>query len=872
MTKVFKLQTAFTAGEVSPRIYSRVDLAQFTTGLETCFNFIVLPYGGVYRRPGTKYVTGNKSNSAVSKLMRFEYSNEQAYVLEFSDTRLRFFTQQGKVLQSRGITNGDFTSGISGWSNSSSGTGSISHDAGNLRLALNGGGAGNEARAIYSTNLTYIGTSAYTLTLDVYSASVTVKIGTSSGGTQIATSTVTTGTAKTVAFTPAANYAQIYITLESSGTATVDNVSLTNPVYEIDTEYLTAGLSDIRSAQSFDTMYIVDGTNPPKQLIRYTSDKWVLSDFTFDEPPYLDMNGTTTTFTPSGTSGSITITASASTFASTDVGRAIRYLAGPDSTDATVYTGTGTQTNFDIPFYPQGTSDVEVYLVAATGVRTLQTVPANYSITDGQVDMVSAPSTSEKLLIQRKNTGSGKWGWATITGYTSATQVSATVEREFGGTNASVYWRLGAFSDTTGYPKTVCLHEGRLWFGNTDTQPQTFWASEVGVYNNFQPDNSLLKGDVDDSTSFTFTLGANKSQSIAWMGSKGNAILIGTSNGVYSVRPSASGAISATNITARKEIDIPCAQLDIAETFNQIIFIERLKKRIYSLTYSFDIDSFRPQELTLLSEHLGQVYTFEEVAYQDIPSKVLWVRRSDGKLLSCTYVPDQNVIGWGRHAIAGTDTEVESICTITGENFSELWMSVKRTIDSSTKRYIEYLTEEFFNDDKEDATFADSCLQYDGSSTTTITGLGHLEGQTVTVLGDGAVQSDKTVTSGSVTITSSSKATIGLGYTSELRSLNVEAGSMGGTGQGQLSRIFECTVRFFETLGGKVGYNNSTTETLQYRSAGGLMDTSSDIYSGYKTLKFPHGYEQDIKVYVSQSQPLPMTLLGIVYKANISDN
>lgn len=871
MSKIFKIQSSFTAGEISPRMYSRIDLAKFSTGLETCVNFLILPYGGAYRRPGTKYLAAAKSNSASSRLKAFEYSNEQSYVLEFCDEHIRFFTEQSKVLQSRGITNGSFTSDISGWANASSGTGSISHDAGNLRLALTGGGASNEARAVWSTNLDYYGTSAYTITLDVFTSSVVVKVGTTSGGSEITSATVTTGTAKTVAFTPSQNYAQLYITLEASATAGVDNISISSPVYEIDSPYDTTELSELRFAQKFDTLYIVHGSHAPMQLVRYSSDKWVLSEIDFDEPAYLDENTSAITMDPAGVTGSVTITASSASFASTDVGRAIRFKSGEDSTDAQVYTGTGTQTNFDIPFYPQGASDIEVYLVAATGVRTLQTVPTNYSITDGQVDMVTAPSSSEKLIVQRANTGSGEWGWGIITAYSSTTQVTVSIQKDLGGANASLMWRLGAWSDTTGWPKSVALHEGRLWMGNTATQPQTFWASKIGVLTNFQPDNALYKGDVDDETGFTFTLGGNKSQAITWLAGKTNMV-IGTTNGIYSVRPSSTGAISALNITARKEVDIPCEFKEPAETFNQIIFIERLKKRIYSLTYSFNIDGYQPSELTLLSDHLGQVYTFEELAFQDVPSRVLWVRRSNGTLVACTYLPDQEVIGWTRHTIGGTSPVVNSLCTIAGEAFSELWMNISRTINGSTKQYVEFLTEEFYNDDKADATFSDSSLKYTGASTSVITGLDHLEGQSVSVLNNGSVESNKTVSAGSITLTNAStKAIIGLSYTSELRSLSIETGTMSGTSQGQISRIFQSVVRFYETLGGKVGYDSSNMETLPYRSPGDLMDTSSTLYSGYKILEFPYGYDNELKLYVQQPQPLPMTVLGVIYKAVISD-
>ncbi len=745
MGKLRKGQISFTAGEISPRLAVRNDLAKFDNALEECLNFVVSPYGAIYRRPGTQYVAAAKSNSNSSRLVSFEYSDDETYVLEFSNGKMRVFADQAQVL------------------------------------------------------------------------------------------------------------------------------SLGSP-YELNIPYSNSELADLRFAQSFNTLYVVHGDYAPREIVRVAADNWTINTVAFDEPAFQDENTTSTTLTPSGTTGSITVTASSATFVSTDVGRAIRYKAGPDESDRTIYTGTGSQTYFDIPFFPNASTDVEVYLVATNGSKTLQTNPSQYSVSNGQVVMTSAPTVSQSVIIQPKNVGSGEWGWMTITAYSSSTSVTASVGRELGGTVASDEWKLGAWSPTTGYPSSITIHEQRLWLASTETQPETFWASEIGVYTNFQPDNALYKGGVDDSTSFTFSIGDSKVPHIQWMAAKG-AMLIGTANGIFSLQGVNGAAISALNIpSVRKQTDVPCAFKPVAETQNEVLFIDRNKRRVYSLGYQFEIDGFKADDLTLLAEHFGNESTIEEITFQG-STNIVWVRRADGSLLSCTYIKGQDVNGWAQHTIAGTNAAVESITVISGAVYDEPWISIARTIGGGTVRYIEYLHDQFFLNDKADAKFLDSMLTYSGSSATTITGLTHLNGETVSILANGNVHPTKVVSGGSITLDYAvTKAQIGLAFNSSAQTLDLSGGSVIGTSQGAISRINQYSIRFFETLGAKVGYDSTNPDLIGFRGVNDPMNSSPPLFTGYKSGSFPQGWKEAYKVYLIQDQPLPMSVLGIVVTANVTDN
>ena len=874
MAIVNHIQNSFSGGELDPKLLGRTDLEKYKTGLSTLYNFLVSPLGYVYRRPGTKYIGSVKTPAAKSRLIDFEYSNEQAYVLEFVNLGLRFYKDQGQILQGRDLNNGSFTSGVSGWTSRIAGTGAVSYDSGNQRLTLTGDSTGNEARAYQS--IENLGVSTYVLSVDVFTANTRLRIGSSVGDSDILNQVLAPGTSQAVEFTPLTN-GTTYFEFECLATSSVDNISLNSPIYELNTDFTQAELEDIRFTQSFDTLYLCHENHPPKQLQRLGHDNWVLSDITFTEPAYLDINTTETTIAVSSSAlGTTTISASAPIFASTDIGRAIRYRSGPDKSKTVNYIGTAAKTYYDIPFFPQGVNDVVVNFIESTGVRTLKTYTSSaapaageYTIIAGQVLTGDVATTAQYVELSQPYAGSGEWGWILITQFNNTSQVGGIVQRELGGVNTSTFWQLGAWSATTGYPKVCTLHEQRLWFANTTSQPQTIWGSQVGIYTNFQPDNILFKGDVDPDTSVTFTIAASKSQAINWIISK-TALLIGTTNGIFSARGASSG-LSNSNVTLKKEADISCEFIAPAETFNEVLFVEKLGKKIHSVYYQFNIDGYQVDEISLVSQHIGEESPFISIQFQNT-TRILWCRRADGSLATCTYSRLQEAMSWAVQELGGSQVEVESLTSIPGAVHEEIWMVVKRVINSQTVRYIELLDKEFSGDTKQEAMFLDSALIYSGASATTITGLTHLEDQTVSILSNGSVHRDLVVSGGSITLDlATTYAAIGLSKQAILETLTIEAGSKIGTAQGSISRITEIGMKFFKTLGGKFGYDGDNLDPILFRKTYDTMNSSPNLITDMEILRFRGGFHRGYKVYIKQDQPLPLTLLSIIFKAQVSD-
>lgn len=874
MGKIYSSQFQFNGGEISPRASGRVNDPAYQQGFEDSNNFIVTPYGSVTSRPGTKHIGSAISNSIASRFKRFIISNANSYVLEFSNNKLRFLKEGALIQSGQTIAGGDFTSSINTtyWTDTSSGTGSSVWNATSGGVArITGAGGGNEGRLQYRISNPGIGT--YTIQCDVATTNLAYKIGTTSNASDIATGTVNIGTAQTFSFTATSNNSVIYITFEQSGSAIsdLDNVSFINdPAYTLYQPYSAAQLQEIDMAQYGSSAYIVHPNVAPYLLTWTADNSWAFSTATFTDGPYLDVNTTTTTITPSGISGSVTLTASASTFVSSDVGRLIRIKSGPDLNDRLTYAGTGTKKMFDITFFPQGQSDVAVYLVDdSAGTATLQAYTTEYTISTNQVVMVTAPSSTQRLVIQPVNAGAGEWGYATITGYTSATQVTATVNRAWHGTNATTSWALGAFRSAN-YPSAVEFHEQRLWFL---TDNQTLYGSVVYNYSSFKPDNELNKGTPSAASAVTLGIAGAAGEKGRWILSH-RALLVGTDKKVHIVQSAEGLGISAVSLpSVSKQSETSTSAVKPVLNGNFAIFSNGQNNRVFSFDYNFDANGYLSKNISLLSEQFFRQYNIQKIVRQEFPDDITWILRSDGKLISLVFNPAGQQIAFTKHSLGGTDVVVESIEGIPNSTgTTDMYFAVARTINGSTVRYLERFAPQFLNTSLENAVFTDSSLTYSGSSATIITGLSHLNGETVSVLADGNVRSNAVVSGGSITISpAASTVTVGLYSNRSLTTNRISYQSPMGSAEPVLKSVYGAVLDFFETLGCVVGYSSSNTDPINFASSGTAVIQTTDLFTGLKEIDVEAAYDKETQLYIAQTDPLPITINAITTKFRTSD-
>jgi hypothetical protein len=426
-------------------------------------------------------------------------------------------------------------------------------------------------------------------------------------------------------------------------------------------------------------------------------------------------------------------------------------------------------------------------------------------------------------------------------------------------------------NDTTdNYPSVVTFFEQRLVFGATNENPQTLWFSKNGDYLNFTLG-------VADNDALSYTIASNEVNAIRYL-SATRVLTIGTSGGEYVLTATSDGPITPTTTVIRKYSNYGTAQAQPVQVADVTLFLQRGKRKVREFRYVGDVNAagYQAPDMTILAEHIT-VGGLAQFAHQQEPDSVVWALRNDGVLLGLTYRREEDVVAWHKHIVGGEfdggPAVVESIATLpTDSGEDELYIVVKRTINGVTKRYIEQMQTFDFGGATIGAFFVDSGLRYEGPSTTTLFGLEHLEGETLSVMVNGATHPDRTVVGGAIDLAfGATVAVVGYGYTSNMETLRIESGSLDGTSQGKPKRIHGITLRLHETVGIEVGSGEQELDRIPFRDSSMNMDEAVPLFTGDKEIEFRGGYENDDRIYVRQNQPLPMTVLGLFPRMNTFD-
>ena len=512
--------------------------------------------------------------------------------------------------------------------------------------------------------------------------------------------------------------------------------------------------------------------------------------------------------------------------------------------------------------------NIETTTLSPSHKNVGQTTTVTASSTTGINSNQGFLSTDVGRLLHIKD------GHLKITSVTSTTVVVGTVIVDLNETGSTIDFALGSFSDTTGYPSCVTFFEQRLVFAATLSQPQTIFFSKSGDYENM--DDGYHETVADDDA-IVYTIASNQVNAIRFMTAT-RTLIIGTAGGEFAVSGGGTDiAITPTNILIKKQSNNGAANVDALAVGNATIFLQRAKRKLRELAYNFDVDGYLAPDLTILAEHISKG-GFKQLSYQQEPNQIIWCVRNDGQLAGLTYQREQQVVAWHRHIFGGSfgsgNAVCDSVATIpTDDSEYQTWVIVKRTINGATKRYIEYIHEYDFDEtDDTSFNFLDSQLSYDGSAATTISGLDHLEGETVSILANGAAHPDKVVSSGEIVLErSATKVKIGLSYVSLLQTMRIDAGSQNGTSQSKTKRIYDITVRLYESIGVEVGPDLDNMERIPFRSSANAMNSGINVFTGDKEVEFRGNYETDGFIFVRQTQPLPLTILSLYPKLQTND-
>ena len=458
-------------------------------------------------------------------------------------------------------------------------------------------------------------------------------------------------------------------------------VSGGSPV-EVTTPYLHTELSDLTFTQTGDNLFIAHQNHHPKKITRSSHTSWSILDVAFERGPMLDPNTTTKTLTANGRTGSVTVTAGnvggTLTFFSNDVGRFIKLHHGfakiTAFTNNNVVTATVQEnergvaeltpiiTASTISFHegdPNNTGNEHNDRIEDTaggflnaGFEAGMSVSVTGSTSNNVSNVIIAEVTANRMLLAP---GADLADEAADSGHTIT-----------GDLLADNNFQLGAFkngfssADTPKtYPAVVALHEQRLVFGNTVSQPRTLFFSKSSEFEDFTPGTA-------DASSMSFELASVAANEIRYL-QPGRFLQVGTSGGEFVVTSATEGPLTPETTQIVKQGTVGTAKIPPIGIGNVTLFVQRAKRKIREFVFDLQSDSYQAPELTLLSEHITEG-GIKEMAYQQEPEDVLWVCLDNGKLIGLTYRREENVIAWHSHRLGGFSQG----CTITVTDYSNI--------------------------------------------------------------------------------------------------------------------------------------------------------------------------------------------------------
>ena len=410
-------------------------------------------------------------------------------------------------------------------------------------------------------------------------------------------------------------------------------------------------------------------------------------------------------------------------------------------------------------------------------------------------------------------------------------------------------------STASNYPGACGYYQGRRWFAGSTNKPQNVWATRSGTESNM-----TYSIPTRDSDAITARLTSRQANTIRHLVPLGDLLAL-TSGAEWLINAGGStGPITPGNIDYRPQGYSGASYVHPAVTNGSVLYAQDRGGHVREITFSWQQQGYKSDDVCLMAPHLFDGYTITSMAFVRAPFPTLWCVRSDGALLGLTYIPEQQVMAWHQHSTDGT---FESVVAIPEGNDDVLYAQIKRTVGGQTRRFIERQQSRLFST-LADAFIVDSGLVYNSTPATTIRGLWHLVGKTVSILADGAVVPQQAVSAeGTITLdVAASKVSVGLPITADLQTLPMalEIRAFGQAIKKNVNKIF---LRVQASSGIWAGPLFTKLREAKIRTSE-LYGSPPALRTGLVEIGLDPEWNDDGQLCVRQSDPLPITVLGLV--------
>ncbi|WP_300710926.1 hypothetical protein [uncultured Desulfovibrio sp.] len=414
------------------------------------------------------------------------------------------------------------------------------------------------------------------------------------------------------------------------------------------------------------------------------------------------------------------------------------------------------------------------------------------------------------------------------------------------------------------HPGVVAFHQQRMVLAGTRKQPQAFYLSRSGDFENFRKSRPL-----QDDDPLEYLIASGSIDAIAWAASFGD-LLIGTSGSEYKAASGDGGPLTPSSISITAQSSWGSAGLAPLIIGNSILHVQRHGAHVRDLFYSLEKDGYAGNDLSILAPHLFEDHTLRQWAYQQTPGSVVWIARDDGLLLAFTYMKEHDIWGWSRHPTAGS---VRSVCTLSGQNGDDLWLVTRREINGQSRHFLEALAPQWSDTAPiEEAFFVDCGLtRHSSEPTDQIDGLTHLEGCAVAVLADGSPVEGCVVRDGGITLPYAARTVhVGLPYAAALSLLPLESDGQYGSTLGKRRAYGRCTLRFHRSVGGKYGPSRSELYDLPVLPE--TWGSPCQPFTGDVDCLPGGAQEAAASLWLVQDRPLPFHLAAVVLDVDFGEN
>lgn len=897
MSRAIPSLYSLNRGVVDRRGLARADVKRLAMAAEIQTNFLPKVLGPAMLRPGFQH-QGAMLNNAAARNLKFIFATNDLAELELTDSSMRVWINDTVLTRpavATTITNGTWPVDLTGWTSIDDGGATSSWIAASgtftARMQLKGNGT---ARAIREQHVANASPGVeHGIRIVIARGPVTLRIGSTSGDDDLlGETTLFTGT-HSLSIVPAGDF---YIRFFSTQIPVVWVASCTIEAagaVVVPTPWTLADLNSVRYDQSADVLFVACKGFQQRRIERRGARPggrgWSVVLYQAPDGPFMVQNVTPTTLQPSGISGNIAVTSSiplfkkthiGGLFSITSIGQTVSVAASAANTFSDSIRVTGLSAQRSIAIVITGTFSATVVLQSSADNATWGDVsgknwatPTSTTFNDGLdnqiifyrigVEGTFVSGTANATLTFSQ--GSIR-GVVRVTDFTTSTSVGAEVLVSLGGTTASSVWEEGKWSDLRGWPTSVGLHEGRMW-----------WAGQNGVQGSVSDAfNSFDETFLGDAGPIDRTVGSGPVDVINWILSL-KGMLVGAQGAEYSVRSSSlDEPLTPTNFNLKASSTQGSGVTAAVKVDQMGYFVDRTGCKLYELQFDIRTYDYTSADMMELAPEIG-LPGIVRIDVQRKPDTRVHCVRSDGTVIVCVMNEEEQVRAW---VLVQTEGFVEDVViqpAINGNLDDQVYYIVNRTINGQTVRYREKWAQEInCRGDQSLCLLADSFVTYSGAATTQISAP-HLIGQSVVVWADGAdVGTDDTATtwvqrytvdnSGTVTLPNAySNIVVGLPYTAQFQSAKLGVQGPSGSMLNQQKKInhIGLILADIHRCGLRYGPSFDYLDDMPLVEDGTLL--SQEVYADYdqNLIEFPGTWTTDMRVCLLAQAPRPATVMAV---------